>query len=197
MHRWVALGGAAAMLMACGTAEDRVTEPVVSAVEVRVAEAHAGAASAGRGNYDAQLSGEQEIPPVDTRARGVATFRLTPDGEGLEYVLNVSNLTAVRFAHLHWQPTLAFPERQNGPVVVTLFDVPEQPGATAPAVTGDQNGRLVSGVIRASDLAGVLAGQPLSSLVEQINAGRIYVNVHTNAHPGGEVRGDVRTGLDR
>lgn len=38
---------------------------------------------------------------------------------------------------------------------------------------------------------GDLAGEPLSELIEEIDAGNIYVNVHTVANPGGELRGQV------
>ena len=50
---------------------------------------------------------------------------------------------------------------------------------------------------------GSLAGQPLSALIDQINAGNAYVNIHTNDgvaptdtgpgdFPGGEIRGQIR-----
>ena len=56
--------------------------------------------------------------------------------------------------------------------------------------------------ITAADLVGPLAGQPLSALIDAIDAGNIYVNVHTNDFvdppntgagdfPGGEIRGQV------
>jgi hypothetical protein len=32
----------------------------------------------------------------------------------------------------------------------------------------------------------------LSELIAAIRAGKTYVNVHTNKHPGGEIRGQVR-----
>jgi hypothetical protein len=34
-------------------------------------------------------------------------------------------------------------------------------------------------------------GQPLSALIDQIEAGNTYVNVHTSAHTGGEIRGQL------
>jgi hypothetical protein len=39
---------------------------------------------------------------------------------------------------------------------------------------------------------GIAAGE-LSELIAAIRAGRTYVNVHTNKHPGGEIRGQVRS----
>ena len=61
---------------------------------------------------------------------------------------------------------------------------------------------LSTGTITAANLIGTLAGQPLSALVGEINAGNAYVNVHTNDgqdptnegpgdFPGGEIRGQM------
>jgi hypothetical protein len=39
---------------------------------------------------------------------------------------------------------------------------------------------------------GPLAGQPFSALINALNNGTAYVNVHTNQFPAGEIRGQVR-----
>jgi hypothetical protein len=41
------------------------------------------------------------------------------------------------------------------------------------------------------ELEGPLAGMSLADLVVQIDAVNTYVNVHTDAHPGGEIRGQT------
>lgn len=41
------------------------------------------------------------------------------------------------------------------------------------------------------DLVGPLAGMTLEDLVALIESGDAYVNVHTVANPGGEIRGQV------
>ena len=69
--------------------------------------------------------------------------------------------------------------------------VPLYPTPAFPARTGTVNGLLVTGTFTAQNLTGPLQGMTLSDLVTQINNGQIYVNVHTTAHPAGEIRGQV------
>ena len=67
---------------------------------------------------------------------------------------------------------------------------------------GRVSGVLATGTITAANLTGPLAGQPLSALVDAIDAGNAYVNVHTNDgvapvdqgpgdFPGGEIRAQM------
>jgi CHRD domain len=131
----------------------------------------------------AHLSGSNEVPPVvDTRARGVASYRMAPDGTALEYTLLVANLTsAPQAAHIH---APAEPGR-NAPVVAVLF----QPDAHS-SCHHDTALRLhCSGRITAADLVGPLTGRPLSALRALMADGQSYTNVHTARHPSGELRG--------
>jgi aldose sugar dehydrogenase len=130
-----------------------------------------------RTRFSAHLTGDQEVPPVNTAAQGTATFQLSKDGTQLAFTLQLSNITNVTMAHLHLAPPGV-----NGPIVANLLP----PGRTLPG------GGFLVGVIRARDLVGPLAGQPLSALIAQMEAGNVYANVHTTAHPGGEIRGQVQ-----
>jgi hypothetical protein len=146
---------------------------------------------AANSNYNAHLKGANEVPVRDTRATGNAVFKLSGDGSALDYRLIVANINNVVAAHIHIGP----PE-VNGPVVAFLYG-PAAPGG------GRESGVLSTGTITAANLVGPLAGQPLSALVEAIEAGNTYVNVHTNDgqaptdqgpgdFPGGEIRGQTR-----
>lgn len=128
-------------------------------------------------SYRAMLAGAKEVPPVTTPAMGEATFMLSPDGTMLTYKLTVSNLTNVTAAHIHLAPAGV-----NGAVVVGLF------GGSIP---GTFTGVLAEGTITSVNLGGSLAGMPLDALIAQMNAGNTYVNVHTMANPGGEMRGQI------
>ncbi|HSM03972.1 MAG TPA: CHRD domain-containing protein [Longimicrobiales bacterium] len=137
----------------------------------------------------AHLTGASEVPERETRATGQAIFRRTADG--LSYRLIVANIDNVVQSHIHLGP----PD-ENGPVVAFL-------AGPFPAGGGSSNGVLATGVITDANLIGPLAGQTLDDLVAAIDAGRVYVNVHTNDgvsppntgpgdFPGGEVRGQIR-----
>lgn len=143
----------------------------------------AGAALADNRNFRAHLSGDEEVPAVDTKAQGQALVKLDEEGE-LHYKLIVANIENVSMAHIHLAPT-----GQNGPVVVWLFPPDGPPGSLIP---GRFDGVLAEGTITADDLIGPLVGNPLQILIEMIEDGNAYVNVHTTAHPSGEIRGQIR-----
>jgi hypothetical protein len=133
-------------------------------------------------NFRTHLTGAEEVPPVDTDAQGQAIFKLSADGESLSYKLIVANIEDVLMAHIHIAPA-----GENGGIVVWLY-----PDGPPPAlIEGRFQGVLATGVITADDLVGDLAGQPLSALIDLFTSGDAYVNVHTLAFPGGEIRGQV------
>ncbi len=133
--------------------------------------------------YSASLKGAEEVPPVDTNAVGRAMFTLNSDRTELSYTVTVVNIENAMMAHIHLAPAGV-----NGGVVAWLY-----PDAPPPQVIeGKFSGTLATGTITADDLVGDLAGQPLTALVNAIRSGNAYVNVHTTANPGGEIRGQIR-----
>jgi hypothetical protein len=48
-----------------------------------------------------------------------------------------------------------------------------------------------SGNVHASDLTGPLAGKTINDLVSAMQSGNTYVNIHTEEHPNGELRGQI------
>ena len=133
-------------------------------------------------NFTTHLTGDEEVPPAQTQAQGQAIFQLSKDGTELTYKLIVANIENVNQAHIHLGP-----EGANGPVVVWLY-----PDAPPPVlIPGRFSGVLASGTITAADLVGPLAGMTLQDLLNAMEAGNTYVNVHTSQFPGGEIRGQI------
>ncbi|HVB40551.1 MAG TPA: CHRD domain-containing protein [Terriglobales bacterium] len=139
-------------------------------------------ASAQSAKFSATLSGGNAAPAVDTAAQGTATFQLSANGRSLRYRISVVNLENATMAHIHLGAA-----GENGPIAVWLY--PAHPPASLKA--GKFTGVLASGTITAANLAGSLKGKTIADLVHEIKSGNAYVNVHTKAHPGGEIRGQI------
>jgi CHRD domain len=133
--------------------------------------------------FEATLSGKQQSPPIDTPAHGTATFALSKSGESFTYRLWVADIDGVSMAHIHIGP-----EGQEGPVAAWLY--PSKPPAVVKE--GKFTGVLARGTITAAQLIGPLKGKTIADLVDDIKAGNAYVNVHTTAHPAGEIRGQIK-----
>ena len=109
-------------------------------------------------------------PTVTTSASGTATFTLFSDNT-VGYEITVSDIQNVTGAHVH----------EGGP------------GATGPIVVGFFGGLfsgsdvLAEGTFDASDLSGMA----FEELITRMGTGTVYVNVHTQDNPGGEIRGQI------
>ncbi len=138
----------------------------------------ASAGFAAEGSFHAILTGHDEVPSVMTKATGDVTFMLSSDGKELSYKLVVKNIENPTAAHIH-----SGMKGKSGPPVANLF--------TGPKKEGEFSGDLSEGTITAKDLSGDLMGKSLDDLVKQIKAGYMYVNVHTDGNPKGEIRGQI------
>lgn len=125
--------------------------------------------------FNAKLSGQQEVPPVQTTASGMAWFK--PMQDKVWFKLNVTDMQGVTQAHIHTGK-----QGENGPVVVTLYKS-ETPQSI--------NGKLSYGNITANLLEGPMKGKQISDLATAMSNGSTYVNVHTEKYPNGEIRGQI------
>jgi len=128
-------------------------------------------------SFHAKLTGKEEVPSKNTKATGTAEFTVT-GADSMRYKVSVTDMEKVTAAHIH-KGKLG----ENGPVVATLFKTNSPLART--------NGVLSQGTITSAKLEGPLAGKHLSDLINMINNGDAYVNVHTQANPNGEIRGEV------
>ena len=120
----------------------------------------------------AKLTGSHEVPPVSTSASGSA--RVTVVGGALFYQVVLSGLPAPTAVDISLGAIGA-----NGPIV---FAIPVGAG-------------VLSGELGAANLA-PSAGLSFDQAVAAILAGGSYVNVHSAAAPGGEIRGQLEPELD-
>lgn len=130
--------------------------------------------------FDARLSGANEVPPVDSAASGKAQIEFDDDYTEAEFELKVNDGVAVTQAHIHCAV-----EGVNGPIAVFLA------GLIAGGINVD--GKWVSNAAFTDATIDPAAGcgATLEELAEAVRDGRTYVNVHSVAHPAGEIRGQL------
>jgi hypothetical protein len=130
----------------------------------------------GAPTFPYNLSGSEEVPPVQTDATGV--IEITPMGaDSIAYSVNATNIEGVTAGHMHLGK-----QGENGPIVVTLFNY-----------DSPMNGVSESGTITADKLEGPMAGMQISDLAAAGANGTIYFNIHTEQNPDGEIRGQSGT----
>jgi len=115
--------------------------------------------------YDATLSGTNQIPSNSSYGKGTIEATWKPSTMTLSYRGTFSGLTgAPTAAHFH------------GPAMSN-----ENAGVALPVTVGTpQLGTIQGQAVLTQQQAADLAG------------GRWYFNIHTAAHPGGEIRGQMR-----
>jgi CHRD domain len=134
-------------------------------------------ASASQPNFVAGLTGNQEVPSVNTNATGSASFSPVSDSM-IRYVVNVTGLSNVTEADLHIAK-----EGKNGPIALTLF--------SSKAPVTNLTGILSQGNITSANFQGPMMGKQLSNLTDLMQKGGAYVNVLTVQNPNGEIRGQL------
>jgi CHRD domain len=116
-------------------------------------------------SFEVALTGAQQVPPVDTAGKGTAKLTYDP---------------ATRV--VHWTITY---DGLSGPVTMAHFHGPAEEGKNA----GVQVWLAKQGSAVESPIKG--HATLTSEQAKQFAAGEWYVNLHTKAHPGGEIRGQV------
>jgi hypothetical protein len=127
--------------------------------------------------YRAKLLGKNEVPKVNSTAKGSASFKSKK--EILTWKINVTGLSNTTGAQLYLGN-----KSSKGDIIVDLMK------------SGNQSktplGFLMNGNISAADLKGPMQGKTVMDLKSAMNNSQTYVNILTSAHPDGEVRGPVK-----
>jgi hypothetical protein len=112
----------------------------------------------------AQLRGEVEVPPVTTTGRGEAEVMVDTELRELRWTVKYQDLlTPLSAAHFHGPAAT----NGNAPILVPIGSKLDRSGViTGRAAINDQQ-------------------------IQDILAGRWYINVHTSTNPSGEIRGQL------
>lgn len=137
----------------------------------------------------ADLSGFNEVVTVSTPGRGSFRAILLDGDSRIKYRLRYERLSAaVTQAHIHFGD-----HHMNGGISVWLCGTATNPGpAGTPACAPEVEFENVTAAQVVGPSGQGIAPGEFAELVRAIRAGRTYVNVHTTAFPGGEIRGQVK-----
>lgn len=144
-------------------------------------------AGAAERTFAAVLEPNRSILPAEVKARGTATFRLSSDGKSLTYKVDVTGIDAVSQIHIHLGADASTPDRGH----YHLPPGPDDHGATVAFLLNFQpkgvkgNGTVTQGKLTAADLSGPARRQGMTYLVEHLEKGFSYVNVHIFQDFGG------------
>jgi hypothetical protein len=122
----------------------------------------AGAAQADTIHFAATLTGAGENPANSSQGKGELSAELERNEHVLTYRATYTGL--------------------SGPATMAHFHGPAEPGANAPPV------------VVVKDPSSPISGTAILTPAQQddLLAGKWYFNVHTQANPGGEIRGQVQ-----
>ena len=135
-------------------------------------------------HYSATLDGANVKPSA---VAGVATGTITaswdPVDRVLTYTLGYSELAAAATnAHIHG------PAGVNG-VAEVLIDLEKVPDGSTGGLTKGTSGSATGRIDLSLAVTPTVSGDSLVTLLQR---NQLYVDVHTSANPGGEIRGNLR-----
>jgi len=126
--------------------------------------------------FRAKLDSNNEVPPVDSKAEGVATFKIKDDT--IKSKINITGIADLSGAQIFMGEI-----GQNGDPVVDLLKTGEK--------TVRSDGVAIKGNFTASDFESSMQGKDLSAFKSAMVANQTYVNIMTSDHPEGEVSGHI------
>jgi hypothetical protein len=125
----------------------------------------AGLSQAAPQTFKVMLTGGQEVPPVNAAGKGVANLTYDAATRVITWTISYQDL--------------------SGPVTMGHFH--------GPAAQGESASPQIWVTVKGAPVENPIKGQATLT-PEQANdlaAGKWYVNLHTAAHPAGEIRGQV------
>jgi hypothetical protein len=112
-------------------------------------------------HYTATLRGDNEVPPNQSTAEGDAEVTFDTDTKQISWTVDYSGL--------------------SGPAIGAHIHGLAEPGSNA--------GIMIPFTVLPSPITGSKILSPIEE--KGLTTGRLYVNLHTRLHPGGEIRGQL------
>jgi hypothetical protein len=127
--------------------------------------------------YRAKLDGNNEVPAVNTTSEGVINFKTKNDM--LTWKMNVTGTNDATGVNIHKGKA-----GEKGEIVVDLMKVSKH--------SDTPKGMTMRGNVTDSSLTGSMAGQTIADLKTAMANGDTYVNLKTQDHPDGLMRGQIK-----
>jgi hypothetical protein len=126
--------------------------------------------------FRAKLDANNVVPPVDSEADGVATFKIKDDA--VQSTINVTGIADISGAQIFMGEI-----GQDGDPIVDLVKTGVK--------TQRSDGVAIKGTFTAAEFDGSMQGKDLSALQSAMAANQTFVNVMTSEHPDGEITGHI------
>jgi len=141
--------------------------------------------------YTATLSGHTEPTNTDSPATGTATIRVNTETHAIDAEITITNLKmdklSMHLAHSAMGPMHLHRYAANGDVTLILpFPMGETYAATANGFTVTEHGYAY-----ADGAAIVNSGLSFDQFIAAMASDPIFLNIHTDAFPEGEISGRV------
>ena len=137
-----------------------------------------------RNSLKARLKAFEEVPAISSTGRGTLRLKIV-DETSIEFKLTYEALegTITTASHIHLGQMSV-----NGGVSVFLCGGGGRPPCTP--TSGSFSGTITMADVIGPTGQGIAPGE-FAELLRALRAGKTYVNVHTDKHPGGEIRGQI------
>jgi hypothetical protein len=139
--------------------------------------------------FFAKLTGDQEVAAGHPTAKGRFRIKFDKDFTEGRFHLRVDDLDGVTRAHLHCNIA-----GLNGDIFVHLIGDMPLFGAGPDRTPQNVDGKWLSHTSLTNESfsnTGTECGDTLAELAAAAEAGKVYVNVHTNDFPAGAIRGQL------